>query len=1089
MPATQTRTMTKDEQTTELIEQTVSSGKKYELESVDFSNPNRPKTCLEVDFPILAINDIATLEAKSGAATKPIYQQMKWWARRQSSVFRSLLLAAATKAPDDPAEAAKLVWDAYYGNHQSNNAFRKLKVADIFMGGGTTMIEGARLGMQMYGNDLNPVAWLVVKNELADVNLEEIKKLFDYIEKEVKSQIIPFYACEGPNGEKGTWTQLSTGKILDDSFEPLTLKPEERKDYRYEGPEIVYSFWAKHGPCSAPGCNHRTPLMSTPVIASKEISVKAWQGINCEKCHITFDIERFEVKLASQIPSLVNENETPYAVMDNNGNYKCPKCEHGYQDQVALAKGRSTKLPKCTNKKINLSLLVCPEWLKGTPAKDNQGKLGGSSMSSASDTKRWNLLRASNLQIIEYRGSLDGPITSSENNINIDPKKGTIPSGSNFICQADTCGKQQTVLEANKNAGDTAPIAAYALHCYYPKSDLNGSISGGRYFKSFSVSDASSYSAAVAEWEQRSQTDLLGYWPQDEIPFGHETHQRRPLPEHGYTHFWKMFNPRQLLTNSLILKAIDNAEGFSSNSKEIALAAFQQYLRSNCMFTIYHRKNNQAAKFLSNNNVSPKNNILEVGVFNSVGDGSLLSAFNGVISGYDWRENPWELVVRETLSHMGANNPINGQSHKVYPGDSVLINNTHISCGSSTELTQFESSSIDLVVTDPPFGNNVQYSELSEFFYVWLKLSKSAFGNNFFDSVYTPKNLEAVSNEARHPEDPDMFYKRLLTECWREAHRILKPGGILAFTFHHSEDEPWRDVLESLFEAGFYLESTYPIRSDQTKGDKAQYGSQKIEYDIIHVCRKRIEQPTRISWARLRRQILSDVRQLKQLLEHHQSGGLPKADIQVIKRGKALEYFSRHYGQVYVEEGREFTLKEALVGINQLLDDQVENENSAVPVNCEPMTRQFLRIFAGTSEVPRDQFQKYLRGTGMGPSDFISRGWCEEHKKVFHWTSPLEYAKDRHESRRSLTRDLDQAMLLMGACYQDSGINVKQLLGNDFKPNPALGGLLEWLSTNGGDKPMRQAAITARQLFATWTAAHQQVMQEQLKLFGMEDNA
>src|SRR5207249_5828295 len=111
------------------------------------------------------------------------------------------------------------------------------------------------------------------------------------------------------------------------------------------------------------------------------------------------------------------------------------------------------------------------------------------------------------------------------------------------------------------------------------------------------------------------------------------------------------------------------------------------------------------------------------------------------------------------------------------------------------------------------------------------------------DLEYTPKALEVVANRARQPEDPDGFYQRLLTECWREAHRILKPGGILAFTFHHSEDEPWVAVLGSLFDAGFYLEATYPIRSDETKGE-GEFGSRKIEYDIIHVCRKRVEAPT-----------------------------------------------------------------------------------------------------------------------------------------------------------------------------------------------------------------------------------------------------
>jgi len=82
-----------------------------------------------------------------------------------------MLIAAATKAPDDPSHAAKLVWDNYYANHQKKGAFNHLKVADIFMGGGTTLVEGSRLGMQMVGNDLNPVAWFVVKQELANVGL------------------------------------------------------------------------------------------------------------------------------------------------------------------------------------------------------------------------------------------------------------------------------------------------------------------------------------------------------------------------------------------------------------------------------------------------------------------------------------------------------------------------------------------------------------------------------------------------------------------------------------------------------------------------------------------------------------------------------------------------------------------------------------------------------------------------------------------------------------------------------------------------------------------------------------------------------
>src|SRR3954447_14830573 len=222
---------TKPERIARAVAQAVHAGKEWHLPVVDFGDPDRPVTCLEVDFPILPINHVAAIEGNAG---KPIYQMSKWWARRRSSVFRAILIAAATKAPDDDAEAAKLVWDAYYGNHQKNPAFRKLKVADIFMGGGTTVVEGARLGMQMYGNDLNPVAWFVVKNELAQVDPADVQKLLDQIEAEVKPQIMPFYACDCPRGHKGKWTHKPTQQVMGPTFEPLTLTPEQRPEYEYE---------------------------------------------------------------------------------------------------------------------------------------------------------------------------------------------------------------------------------------------------------------------------------------------------------------------------------------------------------------------------------------------------------------------------------------------------------------------------------------------------------------------------------------------------------------------------------------------------------------------------------------------------------------------------------------------------------------------------------------------------------------------------------------------------------------------------------------------------------------------------------------
>ena len=163
------------------------------LEVLDFADPERPKSCLEVDFPIGPINTLAQLEIN---AKKPIYEMGKWWARRQSSIFRALLIAAATKAPDDENTADQQVWEAYYANHQKAGNFAGLRVLDPFMGGGTTLIEGSRLGFNVWGNDLNPVAWLVTKTALADVDPKELEALFRDVEYQVRPQLTP-YSVDG----------------------------------------------------------------------------------------------------------------------------------------------------------------------------------------------------------------------------------------------------------------------------------------------------------------------------------------------------------------------------------------------------------------------------------------------------------------------------------------------------------------------------------------------------------------------------------------------------------------------------------------------------------------------------------------------------------------------------------------------------------------------------------------------------------------------------------------------------------------------------------------------------------------------------
>ena len=1062
---------TKKEQLAIEFAKAVGAGKAVAMETVDFNDPNRPKTCLEVDFPILPVNQVAIIEGNAG---KPIYQMSKWWARRRSSVFRSMLIAAATKAPEDKSHAAKLVWDNYYANHQKKGAFKHLKVADIFMGGGTTLVEGSRLGMQMYGNDLNPVAWFVVKQELANVDLDEVKRLLADIEAEVKPQIMPYYYCDGPNGEKGRWTHVATKRVMGPDFDPLTLTSEQRREYQYDGPEIIYTFWAKHGPCQVTGCGHRTPIMTSPVMAIKTLTVKHWEH-TCGKCGSDFHVEENNARMAPDVPLYVAPDEYPFSTLDPKRGVVCPHC--GHAAMVKLGKGK--------NKKIEMSLLVHPQWLAGSPKNDENGQpFGGSAQDDAASSARWNQERAHKIRLLEVRGTLPDSVTCPETKVTFSTGKegGTVPKKSSYACGA--CGTVQDVLTTVKATGKTGPMAGYAVQGYSLKAADKGDAYNGRFFAPYDEKFATQYDAAQREWDARKHTDLSPYWPKSELPYAFMTHHLQGgVPNHGFTHWWTMFNPRQLLVHAQFLKAIVTTGDYSWEAREFVVGAFQQYLRNQNLFCFWDISRDCLAPHMSNNNYHPKNNVVENCVFSKLGRGNWASCVEGTLQGREWAVAPWETVsveaLRRTNPQLGAE--CSGKSEKVMPGDPLIP--ATVFQGSSTELTQIQDGSLDLVITDPPFGGLLHYSELSDFFYVWLRLVLKSKYPDVFGAEFTPKAMEVVANRAREPEDADGFYQRLLTQCWREAHRILKPSGILAFTFHHSEDEPWVAVLESLFDAGYYLEATYPIRSDETKGE-GEFGSKTIEYDIIHVCRKRTEEPKAVSWGRMRREVMADVRQLQAMLENHAKEGLPAADIQVIRRGKALEYFSRHYGKVYVDEGRTISVKDALVGINQLIDEDSKGGQEPPPVNAEPITRQFLRIFDGKTEIARDQMQKFMKGSGSAPDEFEQRGWCTEKNKVFTLVDPLTFARDWHgRQKRRLTADLDQALVFIGACFDGSGINAADTLKNDnFKPHVALKPLLEWLQKRGADQPTRNAASRAVSIYNAW-AATQTAKPKQSSLF------
>ncbi len=139
-----------------------------------------------------------------------------------------------------------------------------------------------------------------------------------------------------------------------------------------------------------------------------------------------------------------------------------------------------------------------------------------------------------------------------------------------------------------------------------------------------------------------------------------------------------------------------------------------------------------------------------------------------------------------------------------------------IAARSSTLLNEPDSS-IDYIFTDPPFGGNLMYSELNFLWEAWLK-------------VFTNNKPEAIANKVQGKGLPE--YQRLMTECFKEYYRVLKPGRWMTVEFHNSKNRVWNSIQEALQTAGFVIADVRTL--DKKQGSFKQVTSASaVKQDLI----------------------------------------------------------------------------------------------------------------------------------------------------------------------------------------------------------------------------------------------------------------
>lgn len=188
-----------------------------------------------------------------------------------------------------------------------------------------------------------------------------------------------------------------------------------------------------------------------------------------------------------------------------------------------------------------------------------------------------------------------------------------------------------------------------------------------------------------------------------------------------------------------------------------------------------------------------------------------------------------------------------------YQGIAELLEPVHESVGSASRLpltvihgtaahmAQVADKSIDLVCMDPPYYNNVQYAELSDYFYVWQKRTLGDLYPRIFQRRLTNKADEAVANPARDgsAREAAKTYERMMAEIFAECRRVLKDNGLLTLMFTHKSQEAWETLTRSLIEAGWTITSSFPVESESA-ASMHQKDMAAAASSIFITCRKRV---------------------------------------------------------------------------------------------------------------------------------------------------------------------------------------------------------------------------------------------------------
>jgi len=397
----------------------------------------------------------------------------------------------------------------------------------------------------------------------------------------------------------------------------------------------------------------------------------------------------------------------------------------------------------------------------------------------------------------------------------------------------------------------------------------------------------------LPEWEAM---DLI---PSEEIRSGNKTDEPR---RYGMTGWRDLFSPRQLYchgTSVEVFRELLYAEQAKAALTETTKAAFgylalslDKLLDYGARLTFWDKATERVRHVFSRHDFAQPWAYAE-----------MAPLIVGL--GYDWAIEQTAKCIGELVDLVRPDIDVKAAKKKgghpdLFAAPAFTPPPVTITCKSGDNLDHLENASVDLVVMDPPYYDNVMYAELSDFFYVWLKRTAGYVYPELFRRPLTDKENEAVANPSKFRgekgarELANQDYKDRMAAIFAECRRVLKPDGVMTLMFTHKATGAWDALTKGLIEARFVITASWPVNTE-AEGSLHIKDKSAANSTVFLVCRPRTdhaETDEAVYWEDLEPRVQAAVRRR---IKDFQDGGIRGVDLYLSCFGPALEEFSRHW--------------------------------------------------------------------------------------------------------------------------------------------------------------------------------------------------